>query len=75
MDTHKKKMIAPVVITVLVILYISVYFGILIWLIPNPVFKILVGVLPVALGMTMAAVCEQRVKEIKGGEEDDLGKY
>ena len=75
MDAHKKKMIAPVVITVLVIVYLCVYFGILVSLIENPVFKVLLGVIPVALGIMMLAVCIQRIREIKGGEEDDLGKY
>ena len=37
--------------------------------------KFLVAVAPAALGATMIGVCIQRIKEIKGGEEDDLGKY
>ena len=73
MKKHGKKMIAP--ITVLVILYLIAYLGFLIYLIDNIVLKLLSGIIPAFLAAVMIYVCMQRIKEIKGGEEDDLGQY
>ena len=75
MKKHGKKMIAPIVITVLVILYFIAFFGFLIYLIDNIVLKLLSGIIPALLAAVMIYVCIQRIKEIKGGEEDDLGQY
>ena len=75
MIKHKKKMVAPVIITIIVIVYFFFYFGVLISLVEGMLFKLLLGVIPALLGATMVWVCIQRIKEIKGGEEDDLGKY
>ena len=33
------------------------------------------GVIPALLAATMIGVCIERIKEIKGGEEDDLSQY
>ena len=66
MKKHRKKMIAPIVITVLVILYFIAYFGFLIYLIENPVLKLLSGIIPALLAAVMIYVCIQRIKEIKG---------
>ncbi len=70
----RRKMIAPVVITVLVVIYYMVYFGILIYLL-DTAWVLLLGIIPLALAATMIWVCIQRIKEIRSGEEDDLGKY
>ncbi len=75
MNEHKKKMVAPIIITVLVVIYFILYFGVLIALIDNAVVRILLAIVPALLGVTMVGVCVQRIKEIKGGEEDDLSKY
>ncbi|MBO7403782.1 MAG: hypothetical protein J6V24_02370 [Clostridia bacterium] len=75
MKQHRKKMIAPIVITVLVILYFIAYFGFLIYQIENFLLKLLLGIIPALLAAVMIYVCIQRIKEIKGGEEDDLGQY
>ena len=74
MEEHKKKMIAPIVITGFIILYYIFYFGILISLLDG-VWKFLLGVIPLALAAAMIYVCVERIKEIRSGEEDDLGKY
>ena len=66
MKKHGKKMIAPIVITVLVILYFIAYFGFLIYLIDNIVLKLLSGIIPALLAAVMIYVCIQRIKEIKG---------
>ncbi len=74
MTEHAKKMIAPIVITVLFITYYVVYFGFLIGLVPGGL-KYLFGILPVLLAGAILYVCIQRIREIKKGEEDDLSKY
>ncbi len=74
MNSHKNKMIAPIVISVIIILYYVVYFGILIALLDG-VWKWLLGIIPLALSAVMLKVCIERINEIKKGEEDDLSKY
>ena len=75
MKEHRRKMVAPIVITILVILYFILYFGILIFLLENPFLRWILGILPALLGAVMIGVCVQRIREIKGGEEDDLSQY
>ncbi len=74
MKSHKKKMIAPIVVTVIMILYYVVYFGFLISLLDG-IWKYLLGVIPLAFSAVMVMVCIERIKEIKKGEEDDISKY
>lgn len=74
MDSHKKKMIAPIVVSVLIILYYIIYFGFLISLLDG-VFKYALGIIPIVFSIVMVKVCIERIKEIKGGEEDDISKY
>ena len=73
-DKNKKKMVAPIVVTVIMLLYYTVYFGVLITVLPT-VLKYVFGIVPVALSIVMVAVCIERIKEIKKGEEDDISKY
>ncbi|MCR4961428.1 MAG: hypothetical protein K6A74_08240 [Lachnospiraceae bacterium] len=75
MSEHGKKMIAPIVVTAIVLLYYILYFSIIVFFIRNIVVTLLFGIIPLALGAVMIGVCIQRIKEIKGGEEDDLSKY
>ena len=74
MKEHKKKLIAPILVTIIMILYYVVYFGFLIALIDG-VWKWLLGIIPLALSAVMLKVCIERIKEIKKGEEDDLSQY
>ena len=67
-------MIAPIIITVLTVLYYVIYFGFVIALLDG-LGKLLLGLLPLLLSAIMIAVCIERIKEIKKGEEDDLSKY
>jgi len=72
---HKRKMVAPIVITVLFLLYLIGY-GIALaaaaeW---NPLM-ILVALPLLALGIGMVYVLKTRIKEIRSGEEDDLDNY
>ncbi|MBR3789802.1 MAG: hypothetical protein IKJ86_07425 [Clostridia bacterium] len=73
---NKKKMIAPISITIFVIAYYIFYFCVLCSILSESiVLLILFGIIPVALTAGMLYVCIQRIKEIKGGEEDDISKY
>ena len=74
MKVNKKKFIAPIVVTVLMVAYYVVYFGFLIALLPG-VWKYALGLLPLALSVVMVKVCIERIHEIKKGEEDDLSQY
>ena len=74
MKLYKNKMIAPIVISVIIILYYVVYFGILIALLDG-IWKWLLGIIPLAFTAVMLKVCIERINEIKKGEEDDLSKY
>jgi len=71
---HKKKMIAPIVISIIVVVYYVFYFGLLITLLDG-IWKYLLGIIPLVLSAVMIKVCIERIKEIKKGEEDDIGKY
>ena len=72
---HRRKTIAPILVTILMILYFILYFSVLIILLNSTFLRLLLGICPVLLGAAMIGVCIQRLKEIKGGEEDDLGQY
>ena len=72
----KRKLAAPIVISVLVGLWLLGY-AVLIFLVPAiPLWiKLLGAVIPLALlGVTIYVLCE-RIKEIRSGEEDDLANY
>lgn len=73
---HGKKMIAPIVIAVIIIAY---YVGIAVLFasvtsIPV-IIRVLMIVVPLILAAVMVGVLISRIKEIQGGEEDDLSQY
>ena len=74
MKEHKKKLIAPIIVTVIMVLYYIAYFGFLIALIDG-IWKWLLGIIPLAFTVVMLKVCIERINEIKKGEEDDISKY
>lgn len=74
MNMHRKKMIAPIVISVIIVLYYAVYFGLLITALDG-IWKYVLGIIPILLSAVMVKVCIERIKEIKDGEEDDISKY
>jgi len=74
MNSHKNKMIAPIIVTIIVVLYYIVYFGFLITLIEG-IWKYLLGIIPILFSIIMIKVCIERINEIKKGEEDDISKY
>ncbi len=73
---HWKKMIAPIVVALVITLY---YIGIAVFFVKIPgiptLIKVLMVVIPLALAVVMTGVLIGRIKEIKGGEEDDLSQY
>ena len=74
LNSHKRKMIAPIIITVIMILYYIAYFGFLISLLDG-IWKYVLGIIPLVFSGTMIYVCIERINEIKKGEEDDISKY
>ena len=74
MNPKYKKMIAPILVTVIMIVYYIAYFGFLIGLVEGfP--KYALGILPLVFTVVMIKVCIERIIEIKKGEEDDLSQY
>lgn len=73
---HWKKMIAPIVVALVITLY---YIGIAVFFVKIPgiptLIKVLMVVIPLALAVVMTGVLISRIKEIKGGEEDEASKY
>jgi low affinity Fe/Cu permease len=73
--SHGKKIIAPVIIT----LGIAVYYAALVYVfltLPIPrLIKFAVMLVSAAITVLAAVVLIQRIKEIRSGEEDDLGQY
>ncbi len=69
-------MIAPIVVALVITLY---YIGIAVFFVKIPgiptLIKVLMVVIPLALAVVMIGVLISRIKEIKGGEEDDLSQY
>ena len=74
MNSDKKKLIAPILVTVIMIVYYIAYFGFLITLLEG-FFKYALGIIPLAFSVIMIKVCVERIKEIKKGEENDLSQY
>lgn len=73
---HGKKMVAPIIITVVVALY-YLAIGILFLSVPEIAVwgKALMVIIPLVLAGVMIGVLCSRIKEIRSGEEDDLSKY
>ena len=74
MNAHKKKIIALIIITFILILYYITYFGFVISLL-NGIWKYVLGIIPLVFSGIMIYVCIERINEIKKGEEDDISKY
>ena len=74
LNSHKRKMIAPIIITIILTLYYITYFGFLISLLDG-IGKYALGIIPLIFSGIMIYVCIERINEIKKGEEDDISKY
>lgn len=73
---HGKKMIAPIIIALIFVLY-YIGFAVVCFLIPELplIVKFLAAVIPLLLAGVCIFVLVERIKEIRSGEEDDLSKY
>ena len=72
---HKQKLRAPIIVSVILILYYALYFGILIALVQKLFWRCILGLFPIAFSAMLIKVCVERIREIKKGEEDDLSQY
>ena len=73
---NQKRYAVPIIITLILLLYFIVYFGVLIAILPKD-WKYVLFIFPVALAVIglLIYVCIDRIKEIRSGEKDGLGKY
>lgn len=70
------KVIAPFVVTLLMLLYNIFWFVVLVKILPLTTWMILLGSLvPLAICGGMLYVTIERIQEIRSGEEDDLSQY
>jgi hypothetical protein len=67
-------MIAPILVSMILIAYYVFFFGVLITELDG-IWKYALGIVPAGLAAVIIHVCIERITEIKEGEEDDLGKY
>ena len=74
-DNHKKKMIVPVIITVLFLLYLIVYLIAVAMTTRLSPGMLLLSIPLVAFGIGMVYTLKARIDEIRSGEEDDLSDY
>ena len=75
MSPHGKKMVAPVIITIVFLLYLLLYIVMLAQVASAEPFVILMGIPLVLLGIGSIFTLFSRIKEIRSGEEDDLDNY
>ena len=74
-DNHKKKMIAPVIITVIFLLYLIEYLIAETMTTGSGPGTLRLSIPLVALGTGMVYTLKARIDEIRSGEEDDLSDY
>ena len=74
MNNHNKKIIAPIVVTTIMVLLLIGYFSLIITIFDG-LWVLILGIIPIILSIVMIKVCIERLNEIKKGEEDDLSKY
>ena len=74
-ENHMKKTIAPIIVSICLIgYYLSIGFVLLRLNIPI-IIKMAVLIVSIIGTVVIIMVLVDRLKEIEGGEEDDLGKY
>lgn len=74
--SRSRRMIAPIVITVVLALY-YLAFALVCLLLPEIplIVRLIFGLIPLALVGVLVYVLIERIKEIRSGEEDDLSQY
>ena len=74
-EHHREKMVAPIIITILFLAILAGY-GTVYFMIDLTIgVQLLLASILVALAVAMICVLIGRIREIKGGEEDDLSNY
>ena len=68
-------MIAPIIIVFLILAYYIAFDVFFVKLGASLIFKLIGIIVPAALSAAFIWLLAERIKEIKRGEEDDLGKY
>jgi len=66
---HRKKMVAPIVISIMIVIYCCFYV-VMCFIMPVPLVMKMIAL----IGVSVYNLCE-RIQEIRSGEEDDLSKY
>lgn len=72
---YMKKLVAPIVITLILLMYYGFILLNLIRIPESMGIRILWLVIPLGLMGVSVFVLIERIKEIRSGDEDDLGKY
>ena len=75
MSSHGKKMLAPVIITFVFLLYLLIYVVMLAQVVMAEPLALILAIPLVLLGVGMVYVLFTRIREIRSGEEDDLDNY
>ena len=75
MNDHKRNIAGAIGAAAAIIVYYAFFFGVIAMSDESRLMKILLGIVPAVLIFGVIYVCSQRIREIKGGEEDDLSKY
>jgi hypothetical protein len=73
------KRIAPIIVTILILVYLSFYLGVAIFTKDNSsigkTVLVILGIGSLSMMIAMIATLITRLKEIKKEEKDDLSKY
>jgi hypothetical protein len=75
MRKHVNKSIAPIIVTIFLITYCIIYGVVIITVAIPSIIKIGGFAVIIIISIVMIMMLVERIKEIKGGEEDDLSKY
>ena len=74
-EKHRKKMVAPILITAFFVIYLIAYVFFLVQAVGFNLWMILSAIPLFALGGGMIYTLRERIEEIRSGEEDDLSNY
>lgn len=79
MDKMTKKKIAPIIITIAVVIFSLAYVSLFVYLAVSSPETLIVSVIAIVvyLGVCIGVIAalRERIKEINGGEEDEALKY
>ena len=75
MSNHAKKMIAPIVITTITVIYLVLYLTVVLYMDAPAWMTITLGLVLIGFIAVSIHVLIERINEIRSGEEDDLSKY